>query len=200
VLPEWFVIVGISINVIASSDYLIGTLKGKTQPNRVTWFIWAAAPLIAFAAQLDEGVGLESLTVLFAGLVPLAILAASFVNPQATWKLTRFDLVCGFMAVAALVGWYLTQNANVAIALAIGADVFAAIPTIIKSYTHPKSERPAAYIGACIGTLITLATIDEWTFASYAFPLWIVLVTALIAGLIMRPTSRSGEDIEPATV
>lgn len=51
-LNENFVILGAVIFAIGSLSYLIDTLKGKVKPNRVTFFLWALAPLIAFAAEV----------------------------------------------------------------------------------------------------------------------------------------------------
>jgi hypothetical protein len=56
-LDEKFVILGIIVGFIGSLSYLIDTIKGKTKPNRVTWFLWALAPLIAFTAEIKQGVG-----------------------------------------------------------------------------------------------------------------------------------------------
>ena len=41
--------------------YLRDTLRGTTQPNRVTWLLWAVAPLLAAAVEFNEGVGLRAL-------------------------------------------------------------------------------------------------------------------------------------------
>ncbi|MEK9178462.1 MAG: hypothetical protein AAB801_01630, partial [Patescibacteria group bacterium] len=60
-LNENFVYVGLFIASLGNIVYLIQTLRGKVQPNRVTWFLWALAPLIAFAAQIKQGVGVQSL-------------------------------------------------------------------------------------------------------------------------------------------
>jgi hypothetical protein len=54
-LDSHFVILGAILNVIGGLSYLIDTIKGKAKPNRVTWFLWALAPLIAFTAELKQG-------------------------------------------------------------------------------------------------------------------------------------------------
>jgi hypothetical protein len=58
-IDERFVIVGSILGIIGGLSYLIDVLKGKVQPNRVTWFLWAATPLLAFAAEKHKGVGLQ---------------------------------------------------------------------------------------------------------------------------------------------
>ncbi len=41
--------------LIGFAAYLRDTLRGKIPPNRVSWLLWGAAPMIAFAAELAEG-------------------------------------------------------------------------------------------------------------------------------------------------
>ncbi len=72
-INENFVILGVVIGFIGSLSYLLSTIKGKTKPNRVTWFLWAIAPLIAFAAEIKEGVGIQSLMTFSVGFGPLLI-------------------------------------------------------------------------------------------------------------------------------
>jgi len=46
--------------------YLIDTIKVKVQPNKITWFIWALAPSIAFVSEFIQGVDIhQSLWYLF---------------------------------------------------------------------------------------------------------------------------------------
>ena len=73
-----FVIVGVALQLIGVVSYLVDTLKGKVRPNRVSWFLWALGPLIAFSAQLDHGVGLVALMTFAVGFGPLLILIGSF--------------------------------------------------------------------------------------------------------------------------
>jgi len=56
VLDVHFVILGAAIGSAGAALYLRDTLRGVTQPNRVTWLLWAAAPLLAFAVEVQAGV------------------------------------------------------------------------------------------------------------------------------------------------
>ena len=117
-LNQNFVIIGALIGTAGAIAYLTDTIKGKVKPNRVSFLLWAIAPMIAFAAQMKQGVGLESLMTFTTGFLPLIIFIASFTNKNAEWKLTRFDLACGFLSVLGLIVWLITKVGNVAIFLA----------------------------------------------------------------------------------
>src|SRR4029078_6496608 len=114
--------------------------------NKVTWFIWTIAPLIAFAAQVQQGIGLSSLTTFSVGFVPLLIFIASFVNKNSHWKITTLDIICGILSMIGLFFWFITQVGNVAIFFSILSDALAAIPTVIKSYKAPETETAQAYL------------------------------------------------------
>ncbi len=183
-IDEKFILVGAVLNIIGSFTYLRDTIRGKTKPNRMTWFLWALAPLIAFAAELRHGVGLPSLMTFMVGFGPLLIFCASFVNRRSVWKLTPLDVACGILSVSGLFLWGLTGSGYMAIICSIAADAFAAIPTIIKAYKAPETESWLVFLFGGTSAAIVLLTLDSWGFAFYAFPLYILTVCAVLVALI----------------
>ena len=194
-ISENFLILGALIQFAGSLSYFIDTLKGKTQPNRVTWLLWAIVPGIAFVAQIQQSVGLPALLTLVIVLSAMLIFMASFFNKKAVWKLGVFDYVCGALAVLAIVLWQLTNNANLAIMLSIIGDLFAAVPTIVKSYKYPKTENYKEPLSSIIYGGITLLALQQWGFEYYAIAVYVVLLNLLTFYLIaLRPrliTSKS---------
>lgn len=188
-LDERFVILGAAAALGGTGHYVWATLVGRAQPNRVTWGCWSAAPLIAFAAEVHEGVGLRSLMTFVVGVGPLFIFAASFVNPQSYWRLGPFDLACGVLSIAALVGWALTRSGVVAILLAILADFVAGVPTIVKTWRAPESEAPLIFVLSIVNAGLALLTVDEWTTANVAFPLLIMATGTTLTAIafVRRP-------------
>jgi len=190
VIPVQFVFLGAAFNVVGMAHYIADTLRGRTQPNRVTWFLWALAPLIAFAAQLQQGTGLTSLMTFMVGFGPLMVLIASFVGRHAATRITRFDLTCGALSVLALIAWRITGNGNVAIAFSVAADFLAAVPTIRKAYLHPHTETAIAFLCSGISAGITLLTIDDWNFATASFPVYIFVMSGVMYTLVRFPRLR----------
>ena len=183
-LNEHFILLGSIITFMGLLTYLRDTIKGNVQPNKVSWLFWAIAPLIAFAAQVQQGVGYHALLAFTLGFGPLLVFAASFINKKAYWKIERFDLFCGAFSLLALILWYTTGVGNIAIMFSIIADVTASLPTIIKAYKEPETESSPAFFAASIGGMITLLTIHAWNFETYGFPLYIFIMMGLIALLI----------------
>jgi len=89
-ISENFVIVAVIINALGSLSYVIDTLKGKIKPNKVSFLLFGLAPFITFAAQIKQGVGIQSLLALTTGLFASSTFVASFFNKKAYWKITLF--------------------------------------------------------------------------------------------------------------
>jgi hypothetical protein len=199
---DW-IYLGAAIGAAGTAVYLRDTLRGTTKPNRVTWLLWAVAPLLAVAVELDEGVGLRTLPTFMVGFMPLLVFIASFHNPAAVWKVRRIDYVCGFMSVVGTAVWLATRNGVLAISAAIVADFLAGVPTLMKSWTHPETETVHSYVGAVLSMVILLLTIDNWTFDVAAFPIFIVCmgsVQVVLVGFEPGPRLRRARQSQDASL
>lgn len=187
-IDERFIYLGLLFNIFGTAKYIIATLRGQTKPNRVTFFLWALAPLIAFAAQLQEGVGISSLMTFVVGFNPLLVFIASFVNKKSEWKLHPIDKVCGILSLLGLLLWMVFQTGIIAIVFSILADALAGIPTVVKAYHEPETENPWPFIGGVISATIALLVARAYDFATIAFPIYILGICALLVYLIaIRP-------------
>ena len=159
-------------------SYIKDMYQGETKPNLVTWFLWTLAPMIAFAAQIQAGVGAAAVLTFMVGFCPLVVFLAGLRRGE--FRPSRFDLMCGAASVMALILWQLTGNGNLAVVLSIVADGLAASPTLIKAYRQPQSESPFLFLLFAVSAGITLLTIDTWNlqnsgFSAYIFVLYVVL-------------------------
>ena len=184
-IDERFVLVGAAFNIIGSFVYIYHVLQGKAKPNRVSWFLWAFAPLIAFAAQRTAGIGWQSILTFVVGFSPLMVFISSFLTKKAYWRITRFDLFCGAISVIALVLWLATGKGLLAIMLSIVADLMAGIPTLTKTWRAPETEHYGTMVGGTLNGAITLLTVRVWSPENYAFALYIFLFCLLLSILII---------------
>src|ERR1700712_4671938 len=179
-ISDKFVILGAGFNLVGSSAYALSTLRGRTRPNRVSWFVWSLAAFVAFSAQLSQHVGIRSLMTFMVGFGPLMIFLASFVNRKSYWRVTKFDLLCGALSLFALILWQITGVGNQAIALSIAADVLATVPTLTKAYENPSTEHALPFLTGFISAALTLLTLKTWSFAAGGFALYILVCSILI--------------------
>jgi hypothetical protein len=184
VINVHFVILGAVVGLCGSALYIRDTVRGLTHPNRVSWFLWGAAPMLAFAVEVRSGVGLRSLMTFTVGLGPLLVVAASFLNRNAVWRVTRLDVACGALSVAGTVVWLVSRQGLVALAASIAADALAGVPTLVKSWRAPQTESASAYLGALANSTITLLTVTTATAAIVAFPAYITLIAGVEVVLV----------------
>lgn len=186
----WPVIIGSLVNVLGTGKYILDTIRGTTKPNRMTWFMWSVAPIIGTAAALASGVTWATLPVLMAGLMPLCVFLASFINRNSYWQLGAFDYSCGALSVLALVLWYLTKDPTIAIVFAIASDFVAGVPTLMKCWKQPLTETASGFTASGFNNLMSFLVITNWDFANIAFPLYLVLMnTALALPVIIKKRS-----------
>lgn len=178
---HWLVILSAVISISGSSAYIFDTLKGKTKPNRVSWFMWAAAPLIATGAALYASADIwVTVRTFLAGFMPLIILVCSFVNKQSYWKLTKFDLVCGACSLLALVVWFFANSPVMAILLLAIGDGLAALPTISKAWKYPETETGFTFLMGLLATVIIFPSIPIWNIQNSAFQIYLLVVNIFI--------------------
>lgn len=187
----YLVFAGVAVQALGFLYYIRETLYGQTKPNRVSWVIWAIAPLVAAFAALASGAGWAALPVFAVGLGPLVVLLATFKNKRSYWKLGALDYVCGVLSILALVLWAATKDPLAAIMLAIASDTLACVPTVVKAWSHPETESGVPYLAGLFNSFTSFAAINSWNFASYGFPVYLALAnSALIFSVYRRKIIR----------
>ncbi len=185
-LPEYFAVIG---SVTASAGgiyYAYLTFRGRVKPNKVTWFFWSAFPMIAFAAQLVQGVGLVAWATFVAGVPPVLVLAGSLFNKDAYWKTRKIDYWFAVAGVLSVVAWQVTDIPGIAFTFSLLADFLVALPTVIKSYRFPETENWKAYGVSAFGFLLAVAAVHEWRYENYAFVVYLFLLNLVLAVFAAR--------------
>lgn len=185
-IPELIGYIAVIIQLIGISFYIRDMFRGTTKPNLVTWFVWALAPLIGSWLEWQAGARFSILPVFMAGFNPILVIIIALVIKKGYWKITKFDVVCGVLAIAALILWFLTKNLSISVLFAILSDALASVPTLFKSWTNPETETSTAYLGGIIANILGLLIIKKWSFPTYSLGIYFILMNALIVFCIYR--------------
>jgi len=185
-LPEYYAVIGSIIASAGGVYYAFLTLRGRVKPNRVTWLFWSAFPMIAFAAQLSQGVGLVAWATFVAGAPPVLVLVGSLFNRDAYWQTRQIDYWFAAAGVLSVVAWQVTKIPNIAFTFSLLADILVALPTVIKTYQFPETENWKAYAVSAVGFLLAVLAVPEWTYANSAFVLYLFLLNLGLAVLAAR--------------
>jgi hypothetical protein len=184
VIDPRFVFVAAALSLFGGFGYVRDTLRGDTSPNRVTWGLWAIEGVLGFAVEIQQHVGLASVMTLMLGFVPVVVILASLKSPRGVWKIGRFDVVCGCIAMVGLVFWGVVNQSTVALVAFVAADQVAALPTVRKAFLAPMSESPRLFFLGFVNCGITLLTLRHFTTGGALFP-GCVLVTDLTIGVLI---------------
>lgn len=204
-IPEWCISFAILLRLISGGRYAWGILHGRARPNPVTWFLWGSTAMVAFIAQINEGVGAQAIVTFVLGLSPLTIAVLATVKGHLRAHLTPFTFICAAITLGGVFLWQITDNAIFAIICSILADIAASAPTLMKGYRDPKSEYALPYLFSVISMAITLLTITSWNFETYAFPLYMMLINCVLFAMPLRQVQsarlpRPQKTRSPATI
>lgn len=180
-----FVYVAAALALYGVYDYVRATLRGETQPNRVSWGLWGVAGVLAFVVEVQQHVGLAAVMTLMFGVVPLIVVVVSFANPHSVWRVGPFDAACGAVSVVGIIFWAVVHEPTVAIVSFIAADQVAALPTVRKSWLAPETESPKVFVTGAVNCLITLMTLRHFTTEGAVFPGAILVCDTVISVLVL---------------
>ncbi|MCU0568598.1 MAG: hypothetical protein MUF49_18625 [Oculatellaceae cyanobacterium Prado106] len=174
-------------SILCFIPYIVTTVQGKTQPSRVTWWIWFFLSLIVSATQYSSGAVHTIWLPLGGAIAQFVIAILSLKKGEGEWS--RFDQICLLSAMSSLLLWWLFKSPVIAIILNLIADLLGTLPTIKKAYTQPETENSLTWVLYLIASILNLLAIENWSFTSSAFPVYIFLVNSIIVFCLLRKAS-----------
>ena len=165
--------------------YLLAIFKGKTRPNRASWWIWGINGLVMCASYYSSG-GRQAIWALLAPVVVQLIVAVIALKyGEGGWR--RFDQACLVGVGLSFIVWWQFGTPIVALSMSLSIDFLGALPTLRKSWLDPKSENLTAWMIYAIGSALNLFTIEAISLEALSAPLYVFLINATIAALLARP-------------
>lgn len=166
--------------VTASSvPYGIRTYQGKVHPNLTTWLLWTLIGFVLLVTYISSGAKANAWPAVFGFICPLLITCLVFRKNSDWKKLDRIEIGCLFLGLLALSVWLVVRESKElsqwALYLAIAADLFAAIPTIIFVWKKPNEDRPFSWALFAVGYGLAIFAITEHTFSNYILPIYMFL-------------------------
>lgn len=172
-LTTVFVTISAILVFAAMPPYIIDVIKGKTRPERMTWFILTLLGVIAFVSQIEAG---ASWSLVFSGLDTLGsltVLGLSFWH--GVGGATKLDFLALGVAGIGVAVSFIAKEPLAALIGVIVADFSGMILTILKVWKDPKSETTISWLLFATAGVFGLLTIKEWTLGVVLYPLYLVL-------------------------
>jgi hypothetical protein len=172
--------------------YLVNGLQKKVTPSVLSWFGWAFLMGTSLVSQVVAKGWQWSMTgILCSTAGCVAIAAVAFFSGNYSFK--RRDwwfLLAGLGCVGVYLG---SANPWVTTIFAIIADALLGVPTIVKAYRDPASERSAAWALGTVSSTLALVICVGHDVIYVLFPAYLWVFNTGMVGLT-RMRGRSGPD------
>ncbi len=187
------VIAGI-IAFLAYIVYVVSIFRGKSKPNRATWWIWAFMGLILALSYKFSGASNTVWVpyVEFLGPLSIAILSIKYGEGGLTDKT---DLLCLFGAVISVILWIIFDSPVVALVTNLAIDSFAIVPTIKKSYLRPEGEDFWAWFGTGLADSLNMFAVERFSFAILLYPIYMLVSDLIIIFILLLKKKGIMKDI-----
>jgi len=181
-----------AIALAGFAPYLLSIARGRTVPNRATWWIWTVVGATQCASYYAAGAR-DSIWVPVGYVIgPLATALLALHRGQGGWS--RFDRACLGGSALALALWWLSGSPLVALVAAVGVDAAGALPTLRKTYLEPWTEDGATWAIFLLANTLNLAALDGWSLQSALYPLYLFGISLAMVALIYRRINKGAQD------
>jgi len=177
------IIAGI-IALLAYVVYIVSIFRGKSKPNRITWWIWAFMGLVLALSYKFSGADNTVWVPYVEFLGPLAIAILSIKYGEGTLE-NKTDLFCFFGAVVSIILWIIFDNPVIALVTNLAIDSFAIVPTIKKSYLRPEGEDFWAWFGTGLADSLNMFAVERFTFAILVYPIYMLVSDLIIIFILL---------------
>lgn len=173
------------IGLLGYLPYIITTLKGKTKPNRATWWVWGLLGIIQLVTYYYSESSFDSAIWLLACYtlcqIIMALLSIRF--GEGGWD--KLDKLCFTGVIFSIVLWRIFNSASITLLFTIAIDIFGAVPTVVKSYYEPEKESSFSWTIFLIANSLNLIAIGSWSLRSI-YPFYLFCLSLTLAILLNR--------------
>ncbi|MFH1399685.1 MAG: hypothetical protein ABIG95_06255 [Candidatus Woesearchaeota archaeon] len=187
-LRSIFIVISSLLALVSPLVYSHSILKGKSKPHRTTRFVLVLITSLATASLFAQGNRVAIWLAAVSTIQSVIIFTLSLKFGMGGWS--RSDIFCLILALAGVLFWQTTSNPIIGLYFSILADFTGMIPAIIKTYKFPKTEIWSFHALDVFAAFFSLLAITSWTMQEYSYPLYIMIINAVMAMLIVRPKRR----------
>ena len=187
-IMDWHSIIGILagiIGLLGFLPYITLTIKRKNRPNRASWWIWGILGVITGITYYYSGATSTIWVPVCYAICQIIIAVLSIRYGEGGWN--RLDKFCLAGAGFSLLLWWLLDSPLLALLFTLLIDLFAAIPTVIKSYTNPEQESCFSWTVFLVANTLNMIALDEWNISLVAYPFYLFYLSSTLTILLWLP-------------
>lgn len=177
-IKEILVVIASLLALVGNIPYLIDVVKEKVKPHPYTWFVWSIVSCVVFFGQVAKGAGIGAIPTavseIFTLIIFLFSLKYGFKNPP---KIDRYFL---YAAILGLIPWIITKDPTLSVVTVVSIDLIAFIPTLRKTYCHPKSEDSLLYGSNVLRHSLILGTLGAYNLATMLHSISMIITNSIM--------------------
>lgn len=174
--------------IIGNVSYLKDILKGKVIPHPYTWFIWSIVSMTTFFGGLAKGAGVGALPtgIAEAFTIIIFIFSLKYLFQRKAGHIRKIDNYFLVIALAGLIPWALTKDPTISVIIVVLIDIVAFIPTLRKTWEHPRTEKPLLYEMNVARHVLTLFSLGSYNIATMFHSIAMICTNILMTVFIKR--------------
>ena len=184
----YIAIIAAFLAIVGNVPYLRDILKKRVQPHPYTWFVWSIVSCIIFFGQLAKGAGVGAIPTaaseIFTVIIFLFSLRYGFKN------IRPIDTLFLIIALAGIVPWILAHDPTISVIIAVSIDLAAFVPTLRKTWVHPKSETFMLYSMNVLRHILMLASLQAYNIATTLHSIVMITTNTIMTGMILGRRER----------
>lgn len=176
---------------VGNISYLRDVVRGYVQPHPYTWFVWSIVSMTTFFGGLAKGAGIGALPtgVSEAFTIIIFFFSLKFLFQGKAGHIRKVDNYFLVICVLGLIPWALTKDPTISVVIVVLIDIVAFIPTLRKTWNHPRTERPRLYEMNVARHVLTLFSLGSYNIAT-TFHSIAMICTNTLMSLFIRGRSR----------
>jgi hypothetical protein len=183
-MKEALAIIASILALVGNIPYLRDVIRKKIQPHPYTWLVWSLVSLTTFFGGLQKGAGIGALPTGVAELFTIIIFIFSL---QYGFKqIRKIDTIFLICALLGFIPWILTKDPTISVIIVVTIDLVAFIPTLRKTWHHPKSETPILYAMNVSRHILTLFSLGAYNIATTLHSIVMIILNTTMTTLILR--------------
>ncbi|MDQ5955078.1 MAG: hypothetical protein QG621_81 [Patescibacteria group bacterium] len=183
-MKESFALIAALLAVVGNVPYVYDVWRGKVRPHAYSWFVWSIVSLVVFFGQLEKGAGVGVIPTAASEIFTIIIFLLSL--RYGFKETTRTDKLFLIIALLGLIPWWLTRDPTLSVVIVVFIDFAAFVPTLRKTWRHPRSENSLLYATNILRHLLALFSLQAYNIATTIHSVAMIFANLLMTLFILR--------------
>ncbi|HKU19038.1 MAG TPA: hypothetical protein VJP80_07285 [Candidatus Saccharimonadales bacterium] len=178
------------LQFVSLAPYFVDIMKGKTKPERATWWIWSLLNVIAFAAQLGAHARWSLFMTAAQGMLNIGVAVLSLKHGYGRFH--KGDLTAMAFAILGVGLWWLFNSPLLALLVVVAVDLAGFWLTLAKTWRAPETETLVTWVISVVSGFFGVLAVGEWNLTKMLYPAYIAAGNLLMVVIIVtrRPRRR----------